>query len=105
MSCQIKQVAQEGNFNEVGNIIKNKDLLLEQILRFEKITKLSQEEKQQQEEIKEKIKKSEKENIELMQEVQNLIRKEIQKVKQGKKVAKAYMQKPPENYSTIDISE
>lgn len=105
MGLQVKQVVNEGNIQELDNIIRNKSSLIEKILRFEKTSQLDDEQKKEQSAMRTKIEEIEKENIELLQNKQSILKKELQNVSRGKKLVRAYMSGAPDMNSTIDIME
>lgn len=105
MCAQVKKNIEEGKIEELDDILRNKSELFSSILRFEKTFKGNLEEELQRLELRKRIEEFEKSNIELLQKKQQILKKELQKVAQGKRVAGAYLSKMPEAGSSIDISE
>ena len=112
----ISKMVEENNIEEINEIIRLKTSLIltqifnkcnsiEQILMLEKTTKMSDEERQKQLEIRKKIEQLEKQNIETLQQKREFLKKELQTTKKSKNLTGAYLSQKPEITSTIDIRE
>lgn len=101
----ICKMAKEGNLEEIDEITRNKTDLIEKILRFEKTTKMTEEEKTLQIQTRKKIEQLEKSNIELLTSLKKDLKNELHRVSKGKKVIGAYLLRGQTVNSTIDVSE
>lgn len=104
-SLQIDKLIFDENYDEIENVIRNKGLILEHIINQEKIVQLNNQEKLEQEQIKEEIAVFEEKNIKNLSKIKDEIKKELNKVNKNANLHKAYAIFQNDSGAIVDTME